>query len=156
MSRRHLLCRCCSSWIIFFSSSMRSRVSFRTIRAPGVSISPRSPRLRLGDSTFSNRSAYWRAQFFWENQSFGRLHSPKGRIALLTDTQFWSPLLNTDDARHSRSRVDHISVAVCLRRYSERRSSNAERRSSSGISVFITTVSTRSTRQTALISTRSS
>lgn len=39
----------------------------------------------FGASTFSSSSAYWRAQFFCENQSDGRFGSPNGFSDLLTE-----------------------------------------------------------------------
>lgn len=103
------------SFITFFNSSTLSAVNFRTMTSSTVSTtSPFSPLFRFGVSVVSRSSEYWEAQCFWENQSGGRPGSAKGLIALLTDTQFWSPLLITEDAKHSFSRMDQGSVGPVL------------------------------------------
>lgn len=86
-----------------------------TMACPGVSVaSILSPLLRLGVSTFSRSKLYWRAQFFWENQSWGRPSSEKGFIWRDTDTQFWSPDLSTAEARPNCSRRLQTSMGVCF------------------------------------------
>ena len=89
--------------------------SLLTIASPGVSVtSDLSVRFRLGVSTFSSNKLYWRAQFFCENQSWGRPSSENGFIWRETDTQFWSPDLRTAEARPNCSRRLHTSMGVCL------------------------------------------
>uniref|UniRef100_A0A8W7PN60 Secreted protein n=1 Tax=Anopheles coluzzii TaxID=1518534 RepID=A0A8W7PN60_ANOCL len=124
MSSFTLMYCCVSSWIVFFSSIMRSCVNFRRMDSPGVSTAATPSRseavrfLRFGVSTFSSSLPYWAAQDFCANQSFGRFAPHSIFSDRLTDIQFWSPLHATDEARQSFSLVDHLSSGtrfICSR-----------------------------------------
>lgn len=64
----------------------------------------------IADNTCTSKKSL--INTFCENQSKGLFGSMKGLIALLTETQFWSPLRITEEARHSFSRILHCSMGA--------------------------------------------